>query len=324
MLKIVFAGTSEFAVPSLCALVASEHDVLTVITQPDRPSGRGGKLQMTPVKEAALAHGLLVLQPEKISEPEFVTSLKELGSVDAMVVVAYGQKIPSDILRWPKFGVINVHGSLLPKYRGAAPIQHALIAGEKTTGVTTMLIDEGWDTGPILLQREVEILPDENAGELSQRLAEVGAQLLLETLAGLEQGTINPVSQDHSLATYAPSLKSNAGLIDWSASAEAIINLVRGCTPKPGAFTSRNGLLLKVWRARAEEVDASLGSPGEIMAVDKDGIVVAAGQGMVRLLEVQPASRRKMSAAEYALGARLKPGDRFDLTVEAAQTNEQG
>ncbi len=322
MLRVVFAGTSEFAVPSLEALMASDHQVLAVITQPDKPTGRGGRLQMPPVKQVALERNLPVLQPEKISDPEFVTHLKGLGAVEAMIVVAYGQKIPSDILCWPKFGVINVHGSLLPKYRGAAPVQHVLIVGEKRTGVTTMLIDEGWDTGPILLQRDVEILPEENAGELSQRLAKVGADLLIETLEGLERGTITPVPQDHSIATYAPSLKSDAGLIDWSASAETIVNLIRGCTPKPGAFTSRNELLLKVWRARIEQVDGQHESPGEVVAIDREGVVVASGLGLVRLLEVQPASRRRMSAADYALGARLKPGDRFDVKAKFLNLGE--
>lgn len=322
MLKVVFAGTSEFAVPSLEALMASDHHVLVVITQPDKPSGRGGRLQMTPVKQVALERNLPVLQPEKVSDPEFIAYLKCLGPVEAMVVVAYGQKIPSEILFWPKFGVINVHGSLLPKYRGAAPVQHALIAGENRTGVTTMLIDEGWDTGPILMQREVEILPEENAGELSQRLAKIGADLLIETLEGLERGTITPIPQDHSIATYAPSLKSDTGLIDWSTSAETIVNLIRGCTPKPGAFTSRNDSLLKVWRARVENLDLQPESPGEVVAVDREGVVVASGRGLVRLLEVQPASRRRMPAADYALGARLKPGDRFDITAKFLNAGE--
>jgi methionyl-tRNA formyltransferase len=321
-LRIVFAGTSEFAVPSLEALFSSEHEVLAVITQPDKPSGRGGKLQISPVKRAALPHDTLVLQPEKISDPAFVAQLKDLGQIDVMVVVAYGQKIPSEILSWPRFGVVNVHGSLLPKYRGAAPIEHALIAGEDKTGVTTMLLDEGWDTGPILLQQQVEILPNETAGELSDRLSIIGAELLLKTLEGLEKGTIDPVPQDHSLATYARALARDAGSIDWSAPAANIVNLIRGCTPKPGAFTARKGLLLKIWRARVEDLDVETSRPGQVIKVDREGVVVGAGCGAVRLLEVQPESRRRMSAAQYALGARLQPGDLFDVVVGSSKPQE--
>lgn len=321
-MRTVFAGTSEFAVPSLQALVDSGHEVLAVITQPDRPSGRGGQIRMSPVKLAALDCNLPVLQPEKISDPEFVARLKSLGQIDVMVVVAYGQKIPAEILSWPRFGVINVHGSLLPKYRGAAPVQHALIAGESKTGVTTMLLDEGWDTGDILLQREVEILPEEDAGELSNRLSRIGAELLLTTLDALEKGTLKPIPQDHAAATYARALDRDAGSIDWSLPAASIVNLVRGCTPKPGAFTVRDGALVKIWRARVESESEEETVPGEVVAIDRDGIVVATGRGLVRLLEVQPESRRRMSAAEYAAGARLKVGDRFDVRAGVTGSEE--
>ncbi|MGQ9454444.1 MAG: methionyl-tRNA formyltransferase [Armatimonadota bacterium] len=321
-MRVVFAGTSEFAVPSLQALVDSGHEMLAVITQPDRPSGRGGQIRMSPVKITALAYNLPVWQPEKISDPDFVARLKGLGQVDVMVVVAYGQKIPGEILSWPRFGVINVHGSLLPKYRGAAPVQHALIAGESKTGVTTMLLDEGWDTGDILLQREVEILPEEDAGELSSRLSKIGAELLLTTLSELENDTLKPIPQDHTAATYARALGRDAGSIDWSLPAVRVVNLVRGCTPKPGAFTARNRALVKIWRARVESESGEGTVPGEVVAIDRDGIVVAAGRGLVRLIEVQPESRRRMSAVEYATGARLKVGDRFDVRARVADSEK--
>ncbi|MCX8053008.1 MAG: methionyl-tRNA formyltransferase [Armatimonadetes bacterium] len=312
-MRVVFAGTSEFAVPSLEVLIASAHEVVAVVTQPDKPKGRGGEIQMPPIKEIALAHSLPVLQPENVAEPKSIAEIKALGPIGAMVVVAYGQKIPTEILQWPKYGCVNVHGSILPKYRGAAPIQHAIIAGEKTTGVTTMLMDEGWDTGDILLQESIEILPNETAGELSQRLSFLGARLLIRTLDGLEMGTINPIPQDEELATLAPSLKRDSGAIDWSAPADVIVNLVRGCTPKPGAFTRFGNSMVKIWRATVDRANGIQGEPGEVIRVDQDGIVVAAGHGSVRLLDVQPESRKRVLAAEFAHGARLKPGDRLEV-----------
>ena len=311
-MKIIFAGTSEFAVPTLEALIASPYEVVAVVTQPDKPKGRGREMQMPPVKVIALAHSIPVLQPEKMRDPASIAEIKAFGPVGAMVVAAYGQIVPPELLSWPAHGCINVHGSILPKYRGAAPIQHALIAGEKQTGVTTMLMDEGLDTGDILLQKAVDIYPNENAGDLTQRLALLGAELLIKTLVGLEEGTIAPIPQTHDLATIARSLKRDAGAIDWTRAADDIVNLIRGCTPRPGAFTKLGGTQVKVWGAVVAERDGQVGDPGEILGVDKDGIVVAAGSGSVRLMEVQPESRKKMSAAEFARGG-LKAGERFEV-----------
>lgn len=311
-MKIIFAGTSEFAVPTLEALIASPFEVVAVVTQPDKPKGRGREMQPPPVKVIAEAHSIPVLQPEKMRDPAAIAEIKSYGPVWAMVVAAYGQIVPPELLCWPAHGCINVHGSILPKYRGAAPIQHALIAGEKRTGVTTMLMDEGLDTGDILLQEAVDIYPNENAGELSARLALLGAELLIKTLVGIKEGTIVPIPQDDELATVARSLKRDAGAIDWSRSAEEIINLIRGCTPRPGAFTSLGGRQVKVWKAVVAERDDRLGEPGEILAADNSGITVAAGSGSVRLIEVQPESRKRMSAAEYARGG-IKPGRRFEV-----------
>ena len=315
-MNVVFVGTSEFAVPSLEALIASAHDVLAVVTQTDKPRGRGGQVQMPPVKEIALAHSIPVLQPEKMSHPDSVAQIRQFGPIGALVIAAYGQKIPTELLEWPKYGAVNVHGSILPKYRGAAPIQHAIIAGEKTTGVTTMLMGEGWDTGDILLQESIDILPDENAGELSERLSRLGASLLIKTLTGLEQGKISPIPQDDELASLAHSLKRDAGAIDWSAPPDVIVNLVRGCTPRPGAFTRHDGTMIKIWRASIDRPDGRQGELGEVIRVDQEGFVIAAGEGSVRLLDVQPESRKRTSAADFAHGSHLKPGDRFEVRFE--------
>lgn len=310
-MKVIFVGTSSFAVPSLEALIASAHDVVAVVSQPDKPKGRGREMQMPPVKTVALAHSVPVLQPERIRRPESITEIKEFGAIGAMIVAAYGQIIPADLLSWPRYGCINVHGSILPKYRGAAPIQHALIAGENQTGVTTMLMDEGLDTGDILLQGAIDIGPNENYGELSDRLAWLGAELLIRTLNELADGLIAAIPQDEEFATQARSLTREAGAVDWGRSADDVVNLIRGCTPKPGAFTRLSGAQVKIWGAVALAHAGEKGAPGEIIAIDKDGIEVAAGEGSVRLTEVQPESRKRMSAADYAR-AGLKVGQRFD------------
>ena len=317
-MKLIFVGTSPFAVPSLEAVIASPHEILAVYTQPDRPGGRGKQLRASPVKEIALAHSIPLCQPDRIGGPDAVAQIKGLGPIGAMVVVAYGQKITCDLLCWPHHGVVNVHGSILPKYRGAAPIQHAIIAGEKQTGVTTMLMDEGWDTGDILLQEAVDIYPNENADELSERLALLGARLLVRTLEGLETRTIAPIPQDNELATLAPSLRRDAGSIDWSHTATDIVNLIRGCTPRPGAFTRISGLQIKIWTAIVQDSGTNLGEPGQVIDVADDGITVAARAGAVRVLEVQPESRRRMPAADFARGSKVSTGDRFDLRLEPA------
>lgn len=310
-MKIIFAGTSEFAVPALETLIASPYEVVAVITQPDRPKGRGREMQMPPVKVIAQAHSIPTLQPEKMRQDCSITEIKALGPVDVMVVAAYGQIVPRELLDWPSIGCVNIHGSILPKYRGAAPVQYALISGERQTGVTSMFMDAGLDTGDILLQSTLDIDPNENAGQLGERLALLGAELLLRTLVGLQDNTIAPIPQDDNLATKAPSLKCDAGLIDWRRPAEDIVNLIRGCTPKPGAFTRLTGAQVKVWNAKVSNLS---GEPGLILAADNNGIEVAAGDGSVRLIEVQPESRKKMPAADFARGG-IKPGDRFDVRL---------
>lgn len=314
-MRIIFAGTSDFAAPSLEALIASRHDIVAVVTQPDKPKGRGREMQMPPIKVIALAHSIPVLQPEKLRDTLSLDEIKELGPIDLIVVAAYGQIVPRELLRWPERGCVNVHGSILPKYRGAAPIQHALISGENQTGVTTMLMDAGLDTGDILLQETLDIGLSETAGDLIPRLAWLGANLLIRTLDRLEEGTIAPIPQDDELASLARSLKRNAGAIDWSRSAEDIVNLIRGCTPRPGAFTKLGDTQIKIWSAIVLKQDRSAGAPGEIMSVDNNGIEVAAGSGSVRLIEVQPESRKRMSAADFSRGG-VKCGQRFDVRFD--------
>jgi methionyl-tRNA formyltransferase len=308
--RIVFLGSGSFAIPSLEALLDAGHDVAALVTQPDREKGRGQALAPPPTKPVAERRGLAVLQPRRVREPEAREALRRLAP-ELQVVVAFGQILPRSVIDVAPRGTVNVHASLLPKLRGAAPIQWAIANGETETGVTTMLIDEGLDTGPTLLARATPIGGEETAADLEPRLARMGAQLLLETVRGLEEGTILPVPQDHSRATVAPLLKKEDGRIDWSLPAARVASRARGFHPWPGAFTFQEGRLLKVLRVR-EAGSAAGAEPGTVTAVGADGVTVACGDGAaVRLVEVQPESRRAMPAAAWAAGARLRPGARL-------------
>lgn len=308
-MRVVFLGSGSFAIPSLEALLDAGHDVAAVVTQPDREKGRGRALAPPPLKPVAAARGLKILQPRRVREPESVAALKALAP-EVQVVVAYGQVLPRSVIDVAPRGTVNVHASLLPRYRGAAPVQWAIVNGETETGVTTMLIDEGLDTGPVLLAEATPIGAEETAEALESRLALQGAALLGRTLNGLERGTIVPQPQDAARATLAPLIKKEDGLVDWSLGAEAIARRVRGFHPWPGAHTRWRGRGLRVLGARAEA--GRTGPPGMVLAVDRDGIVVAAGEGTaVRLTEVQPESRTPMPAAAFAAGARLAPGERL-------------
>jgi len=305
-MRLVFLGTPQFAVPTLEALVDAHHQVLQVVTQPDRPAGRGHQLAASPVKEAARRLGLPVYQPERIKNPEVVPHLAALQPA-AMVVVGYGQMIPQAVIDIPPLGIINVHASLLPRYRGAAPIQWAIARGEKRTGVTTMRIDAGLDTGDILLQREAEIGEQETALELAPRLAAMGAALLVETLAGLEAGTIVRAKQDPALATYAPLLKKEDGLIDWTLPARDVYNRVRGLLPWPGCYTEFRGQRLHLWKARMG--GEAGGRPGTISTA-KGRLWVACGDGQsLDLLEVQLEGRKRLAAAAFLAGQRLSQNE---------------
>lgn len=309
-MKLVFCGTPQFAVPSLERLVAAGHDVQLVVTQPDRPQGRGMELTAPPVKQSAVRLGLPVTQSEKIKKNEEFQARLTAIRPDAIIVVGYGRIIPGWMLDLPPYGNINVHASLLPKHRGAAPIQWAIANGESVTGVTTMKIDEGLDTGDILLKRQMAIQTDETALTLAPRLAEIGADLLVETLEELKMGILEPVPQDDSLATLAPILKKEDGLVDFSRTATEIHNRLRGFQPWPGAYTQFRGKNLKVVAARVSDTTSSL-QPGELR-VSGDKLFAGCGSGTsLELLQVQPEGKKAISAREFISGYRLAPGERL-------------
>lgn len=305
MLRTVFMGTAPFAVPCLRAMVEAGHRVLAVVSQPDRPTGRGMKLQPTAVKAAALEYGLPVLQPEKASQPEFIQSLRDLAP-EAIVVVAYGQILRQALLDIPPLGCINVHGSLLPKLRGAAPIQWSIIDGLPETGVTTMFMDAGMDTGDMILKAATPIRPEDTAGSLAERLAPLGAELLVRTLGLLQNGAAPREPQDESLSTPARMLRKEDGAVRWGETAVQIRNRIHGCNPSPGAYALREGSPVKLWRA--ECVD-TLGSerPGTLLSLAP--LTIQTGEGALRLLEVQPQSRGRLSGEDFARGYRLQPGE---------------
>jgi methionyl-tRNA formyltransferase len=303
-MRLIFLGTPAFAVPTLEAVVRAGHKVAAVVTQPDRPRGRGQNAASSAVKQAAIGLGLPVYQPERVRRPEAVEYLRGTGC-DAMVVVGYGQIIPRVVIDLAPLGIINVHASLLPKYRGAGPIQWAIVRGETRTGVTTMRIDAGLDTGDMLLKAETEIGAEENAVELGRRLASMGAELLVETLEGLRAGRIVPEKQDHAQATLAPLLKKEDGAIDWREAAQAIHNRVRGMQPWPGAQTGFRGVPLHVWKTRVGP--ATKKSPGQLASLKP--LVVACGEGSLELLEVQLEGRKRIPAADFANGQRLTDND---------------
>lgn len=299
-------GTPAFAVPSLCTLAISEN-VTLVVTNPDRPSGRGQTLSSPPVKEEARRLGLPVFQPEKAKHPESVSRIAA-ERPDVIVVAAYGQILPKSILDIPAHGCINVHASILPKYRGAAPVNWAVVRGETVTGVTIMKMDVGMDTGPILLTRELPIGDEDTAQTIYDKLSLLGAQTLSDALSKLHEGTLPEMPQDDALATYAPMLKKEHGRIDWTKPAAEVRNLVRGMIPWPSAYTTHAGKVLKIFSAT---VRGGRGEPGEILAVGGDGIVVACGDEAIALGTVQPEGGRQMSSGDYARGRRVAKGERL-------------
>ncbi len=303
-MRIVFLGTAGFACPALTTL-AKEHEIALVITQPDRPVGRHAVLTPPPVKEAAVRLRLPVFQPEKINAPDSLARIRD-AHPDAIVVAAYGQLLKPELISIPPAGTINIHASLLPRYRGAAPINWVIINGEKETGITTFLIDAGMDTGPILLQHKTEIRPDETAGELRDRLAALGAEVIQKTLVGLESGNITPIPQDDSQATFAPRLSRDDGKIDWTRPAQEIYNLIRGTNPWPGAFTLANGGRLKVYKSRLTGINRGKYAPGEVVLRETGRLLVAAGDELLELLEVQRAGRPRISGREFLNGLRGK------------------
>ncbi len=310
-MRLLFMGTPVFALPALERLVAQGHEV-TVVTQPDRPAGRGHRLQPPPVKERALQLGLRVLQPETLRDPAVQSELAALAP-EAGAVVAYGRLIPPALLSLPPLGFLNVHPSLLPRYRGAAPIQRALMDGCTETGVTILYLTQELDAGDIILQERVPVGPDEDAGSLHDRLAQLGAELLAEALHLAARGEAPRIPQDPALATYAEKIGPNDQAIAWERPARVIHNQVRALSPQPGAFCQAPTGLLKVWRtAVGDDGAVADADPGTILAVDaRQGLLVATGQGTLWLREVQPAGRRRLAASDYVNGARLRPGDRL-------------
>jgi methionyl-tRNA formyltransferase len=313
--RIVFLGSGAFAIPSLEALLGAGHEVALLVTQPDRASGRGRALAPPPLKPVAASRGVPVLQPARVKDSSVIQELRALAP-ELQVVVAYGQILPRAVLEVPPRGTLNVHASLLPAYRGAAPIQWAIVNGEPETGVTTMLLDEGLDTGPTLLARRTPIGPEETAGELEARLARLGAEVLLASLRGMADGTLVPVPQDASRASLAPIIRKQDGLVDWSLPATAVARRVRGFHPWPGAHARLGGRGLKILRARPAD-GARPAPPGSIVEVGAEAVLVACGAGsLLALLDVQPESRRPMSAAAFAAGARVRPGARFETSSD--------
>jgi methionyl-tRNA formyltransferase len=307
--RIVFFGTPSFALPLLETLIQGSDEVVAVVTQPDREKGRGRKVIASPVKEVALKKGLSILQPEKVNEVSFQEKLKGFGA-DLFVVAAYGQILPKTILSLPKYGAMNIHASLLPKYRGSAPIAWAILNGEKKTGITTMRMDEGMDTGDILLQSEIPIHEDETTETLHDRLASLGAQLLSETLEKMKKGEIHPTPQDHSKATYAPMLKKEDGQIDWTKGAEEIDRQVRAFHPWPGAYTEWQGQILKIYKGEVRKGKPA-GKAGTVLWVGTDFIEIETGKDSYLLKEVQLEGKRRMSTRDFLSGHPVQVGTVF-------------
>ncbi|OKP92004.1 methionyl-tRNA formyltransferase [Paenibacillus helianthi] len=308
-MKIVFMGTPAFAVPSLQMLLEQGYEVVAVVTQPDRPQGRKKTLTPSPVKEAALALGLPVLQPERMRRPEAVAELATYEP-DLIVTAAYGQILPKSVLDLPKFGCVNVHGSLLPKYRGGAPIQRCIINGEKVTGVTLMYMAEGLDTGDMISRVEVPIEDTDTSGTLFEKLSLAGCELLMNEMPRLIVGRVQATPQDDSEATYAPNLSRDDERIDWNANSFDIYNRIRGLVPFSGAFTLWNGETFKIWAAHKPDGNSvnNQAVPGTVLAVSDDGVEVATGDGSLLLTSVQPAGKKAMTAADFSRGAVMKPG----------------
>lgn len=311
-MNLIFCGTPQFAVPTLEKLIAREFIVELVLTNPDEPSGRGQKLKPSPVKQAAEKRGLKLFQPARLKDPQTRAHLSALHP-DAIVVVAYGHIIPPWMIELPRLGSINLHASLLPRYRGAAPIPWALIRGEKTTGVTTMKIDPGLDTGDILLQQEIEIRDDDTTETISERLSVLGAELMVRTLRGLECGEILPRPQDHQAATLAPLLKKEDGRIDWSLSAEEIACRVRGLRPWPTAYTTFRGKNLQLWCARPTAIQAPSGAQAGTLIPEPKRLSVVCGDALLlELKELQLEGRKRVSARDFVNGMRLAPGEKTE------------
>lgn len=307
-MKVIFMGTPDFSVGTLEALIEAGHEVALVVTQPDKPKGRGGKMQYTPVKEVAVAHNIPVYQPKRIREPECIEELRKYNA-DIMVVIAFGQILPKEILEMAPYGCVNVHASLLPSYRGAAPIQWAVINGEKVSGVTTMQMNEGLDTGDMLLKVEIPLDEKETGGSLHDKLAEAGARLCVETLDALKAGTVTPEKQGDSPTAYAKMLDKHMGKIDWKMSAKEIERLIRGLNPWPSAYTrwNENDKGMKIWEAEVAEGQTDKAA-GTVVEVAKDGFFVQTGDGLLKITALQIPGKKRMDAAAFLRGYQMETG----------------
>lgn len=307
-MKVVYMGTPDFAVGPLEAIIGAGHKITAVVTQPDKPKGRGKEMAPSPVKECAIRHGIPVLTPVKIKAAEAVEELQKYPA-DIFVVAAFGQILSEEILDMPAYGCVNIHASLLPKYRGAAPIQWSIIDGEKETGVTIMQMDKGLDTGDILFRQKVEITAEETGASLFDKLAQTGSSLIVEALAKIEKGDVTPIKQDDAKSSYAKMLTKSAGRIDWNKSAQELERLVRGLNSWPSAYTGYKGKQLKIWKARIGE-DMG-GKPGSVAKVTKDEVFVHTGQGTLVLTEIQMEGKKRMSTKEFLLGRSFVEGEMF-------------
>lgn len=307
-MKVIFMGTPDFSVPVLQGLIDSkEHEVTAVVTQPDKPRGRSGKLVFTPVKQLAVEYGIPVYTPKRVKDPEFVKELSRIPC-DVIVVIAFGQILSKEILDLPEYGCINVHASLLPRWRGAAPMQWAIIAGDETTGITTMQMDVGLDTGDMLLTKEVPISPNETGESLHDKMAVLGSELLLETLRQAEEGTLHPIPQNDEDSTYAKMLTKETGKIDWNLDAAQIERYVRGLNSWPSAYSGYKGKTLKIWCAEVlPEVTEE--KPGTVVLVEKDSFTVQTGNGCLRILELQLEGKKRMDAGSFLRGVKIEKGD---------------
>lgn len=313
-MRIIFMGTPDFSVPTLESLIASRHEVIAVVTQPDKPKGRGKEVQMTPVKETALQHGIPVYQPVRAREASFVEEMRSLAP-DVMVVIAFGQILSKELLEVPRLGCVNIHASLLPKYRGAAPIQWAVINGDQETGITTMMMDVGMDTGDMLEKLVVPLDEKETGGSLFDRLSLLGGDLILSTLDKLEDGTLVRIPQNHEEATHVKKIEKSMGDIDWSMDAAAIERLIRGLNPWPSAYTRWNGKMLKIWEADVVSGDgsqAALSSAGKVLEASGDSLKVQTGNGVLNIRSLQLEGKKRMDTASFLRGYPVETGYRFE------------
>lgn len=313
-MKIVFMGTPDFAAGALRALLQAGHEITAVVTQPDKPKGRSKELMASPVKECALEHGIPVLQPKRIKTPEAVEELKQYEA-DIYVVAAFGQILSQEILDIPSYGCLNIHASLLPKYRGASPIQHVILDGEEITGVTIMQMDAGLDTGDMLYKKELPILTTDTFETLHDKLMVLGGEAIVEALPLLEQGKLTPQKQDGEMSCYAPLIEKKNGAIDFSKSAVELDRLIRGLTPWPSAYTGYHGKQLKIWRAEPVAWEEERELPGTIVRVEKDSITVAAGEGCLKIYELQLEGKKRMTTKDFLLGIKMKQGEKLDVLL---------